>query len=113
MGCLILIVAVLAIVVFWKQIVEIILVSAGVAFCYAIPACRDNILPLIRSWGDALFSNPVKTLTLSTVAILAVFALSSYTVNALYKKLAPANLKSQFPTWREFKCELKRIWRDY
>lgn len=112
MGCLVLVVAVLVLVVFWKQIVELVLVGAGLALCYAVPACRDNIVPLIRSLGDAFVADPIKTLAWIAIAFFGLYWVANYLAMVLYRRLAPAHLKSQLPTWSDFKSELKRISRN-
>ena len=112
MGCLVLVVIILVIVVFWKLILEMALWIALAVGCTVLPACRDNILPLLEKYGEALLSNPGQTLFFSVLAGLILYAIASWMVNGLYIRFAPRHLREQHPTWSEFKKGLRNAMRD-
>lgn len=112
MGCLVLVVIILVIVIFWKLILEMALWIGLAAGCALLPACRENIFPLLEKYGESLFANPGQTIFISILAGLMLYAIASWIVNALYTRFAPRHLREQYPTWSDFKKGLRDAMRD-
>lgn len=112
MGCLIVLISVLILVMFWKQILELIVVSVFVGSCYVVPSCRDNILPLIRAWGHSLLVHPIESLLLSSIAVVVIYVACQRIANALYQRFAPDHIRFRYPTLHALKTDIKRTWRD-
>lgn len=112
MSCLVLVVIILVIAVFWKLFLEFFWYLVLAMVCAAIPVCRETIPPFTYWYFENLVDNPLATILVTiAIAFMTFFAFDAFT-SLLYKQFAPPRLTNNYPEFRDFKKAIKEAWRD-